>query len=56
LQAWTPIGRIGAQTPFCVGAQVNFTATASGNLQVILNDDVFGDNWGGFTVYWTITR
>jgi len=55
LQAWTPIGRVGSQTPFCVGGQVSFVATASGDLQVILNDDVYGDNWGGFTVHWTIT-
>ena len=56
LQAWAPIGRIGAGTPFCIGAGSTFTAVTSGDLYIALNDDPYGDNWGGITFQWEITR
>jgi hypothetical protein len=56
LQYWAPIGKIGSAAPFCIGASVQFVATSAGELYTVINDDVFGDNWGSVTISWAITR
>jgi serine/threonine-protein kinase len=50
------VGKVGSGAPFCIGAGCNVVATTSGELYVSINDDVFGDNWGGVTINWQITR
>jgi hypothetical protein len=54
LSLWSVVGRIGFGTPFCIGAGSQVTAAAFGQLFVTINDDVFGDNWGGVTISWQI--
>ena len=56
LQIWAPVGRVGSTTAFCIGGSIQFVASASGTLYLAINDDAFGDNWGGITINWQITR
>ncbi|WP_423955593.1 hypothetical protein [Candidatus Binatus sp.] len=50
LACWSLIGKIGANgAPFQVGAGVQFSAAASGELYLGVNDNVFGDNRGSWT-------
>jgi hypothetical protein len=53
LRCWSLIGRIGNGNPFQVSGLVNVTDSAAGELFLMMNDDIFGDNSGSWTV--TIT-
>jgi len=52
---WSVVGRIGSGTAFCIGAGSQVSASGSGELYVTINDDVYGDNWGGVTINWQMT-
>ncbi len=49
LNCWSLMGRIGRGTPFKVGTHVTFTATATGALQLGINDNRLQDNGGSWT-------
>jgi serine/threonine protein kinase len=55
MSMWSVVGRIGSGTAFCIGAGSQVTASGSGELYTTINDDVYGDNWGGVTINWQIT-
>jgi alpha-tubulin suppressor-like RCC1 family protein len=51
LSCWSLIGEIGQGGPaFEVGSSITFTATASGEFYLGVNDNVFGDNQGSWGV------
>ena len=56
LACWSLIGKVGADgVPFQVGASVQLSAPASGELYLGVNDNVFGDNSGSWTATITTT-
>ena len=56
LSMWSVVGRIGSGTAFCIGAGSQVSASGSGELYVTINDDVYGDNWGGVTINWQVSH
>ncbi len=53
--SWGLIGRIGTSGAYTfIGTGTTFTASASGNLYLLMNDDAYGDNSGSLSV--TITH
>jgi len=55
LSLWSVVGRVGAGEAFCIGPGSEITSTATGELYVTINDDTYGDNWGGVTIDWQIS-
>ena len=52
---WSLIGRVGSGAWFYIGDTYTFTATTSGTLELLMNDDVRGDNSGALSVSITTT-
>jgi hypothetical protein len=50
------IGKIGAGSPFTIGASLSFVAGSGGRLYLGINDSMYTDNGGSFTVTVTITK
>ena len=54
LNCWSLIGRIGAHPPFQVVSRTTFSATASGELQLGINDNRLEDNSGSWASTTTV--